>query len=207
MDEIAKLEPTVTASGGRGDKRRRRILRALHDCVIEKGYANTTLKDVARVAGMYPSHLLYYFRGKDAILEYYFQNMAERILERINGFRSKSPECQIDLLAKLFFAGKGITKPEIGFMLECFGVAVNNAQLHREKAELDERCKAYVAELFEKTPHGGFVTGSKDSAEVAYAMLIGLLTAVYFDESVALHAAFRLFRTSMLNLAGFDQAN
>ena len=190
----------VTAE--RGDERRQQILDALHACVLKQGYARTTLADVARAARMSPSHLLYYFRGKDAILEHYFQNAAERIISRIDGFRHESARRRIDLIAELFFGGNTITKTEIGFMLECFGVAVNHTVLHRDKAELDQRCKAHLAELFADTPRG-FVAGAKDSAEVAYAMLIGLRTAVYFDSRLKLAEAHRLFCESMLKIAGF----
>ena len=186
----------------RGGERRKRILEALHDCVIEQGYARTTLADVARAAEMSPSHLLYYFRGKDAILENYFQNAAERIVQRIESIRDESPRRQIALIAELFFSGEAITKSEIGFMLECFGVAVNHSELRREKTELDERCKTHLTELFAATPRG-FVAGAKDSAEIAYAMLIGLRTAVYFDERLELSEAHRLFRTAMMNIAGY----
>jgi AcrR family transcriptional regulator len=46
-------------SSTRGVKRRARILTAFHDCIISKGYAKTTLRDVAQTAGMTASHLLY----------------------------------------------------------------------------------------------------------------------------------------------------
>jgi hypothetical protein len=88
-------------------------------------------------------------------------------------------------------------------MLECFGVAVHDKVLKREKSELDERCKAYLADLFRETPRG-FVSSAEDSAEVAYAILIGLRTAVYFDERIGLPEAHRLFRTAMLNIAGLE---
>lgn len=131
--------------------------------------------------------------------------MADKILHRLDSHRGKSPEQQIDLLSEFFFAGKGITISEIGFMLECFGVAVHHSELHREKTELDEKCKAYITELFESTPRKGVISGPKDTAEIAYAMLIGLRTAVYFDKKLELPAAHRLFRNSMLTLAGLDQ--
>jgi AcrR family transcriptional regulator len=190
----------------RGNRRRRRILIALHDCIIGKGYAKTTLADIAQAAGMSPSHLLYYFPGKDAILEHYFENVAQRILQRLESFRTEAPESQIDLLAELFFAGKGITKSEIGFMLECFGVAVHDKKLRQEKAQLDRRCKAYLEELFTQSPNQPGAR-ARDSAEIAYAMLIGLRTAVYFDEQFDLPQAHRLFRTSMLLATGYGQPN
>ncbi len=197
------MKPATAVTAERGDERRKRILDALHACVIDQGYARTTLADVARAARMSPSHLLYYFRGKDAILEQYFQNAAERIVRRIESYRDEDPRRQIDLIAELFFGDNVITKSEIGFMLECFGVAVNHAVLHLEKSELDQRCKAHLTELFAHTPRG-FAADARDSAEVAYAMLIGLRTAVYFDERLQLPEAHRLFRTSMLNIAGYD---
>lgn len=197
------MKPATAVTAERGDERRKRILDALHACVIDQGYARTTLADVARAARMSPSHLLYYFRGKDAILEQYFQNAAERIVRRIESYRDEDPRRQIDLIAELFFGDNVITKSEIGFMLECFGVAVNHAVLHLEKSELDQRCKAHLTELFAHTPRG-FAADARDSAEVAYAMLIGLRTAVYFDERLKLPEAHRLFRTSMLNIAGYD---
>ena len=155
----------------RGGKRRKRIFQALHDCIIEKGYAKTTLADVASAAQMTPSHLLYYFSGKDAILEDFFENVAQRIVERMEGFRSETPERRIDLLADLFFAGKGITMSEIGFMLECFGAAVHDTQLHHDKTALDWFCKTYLEELFINSPCGP--DNARDLAEIAYAMLIG----------------------------------
>ncbi len=198
VEERAKIESTM-----RGGKRRIRIFQALHDCIIEKGYAKTTLADVARTAEMTPSHLLYYFSGKDAILEDFFENVAQRIVERMEGFRTETAERRVDLLVDLFFAGKGITMSEIGFMLECFGVAVHDKQLHSEKTALDRFCKTYLEELFVESPCGA--SNARDSAEVAYAMLIGLRTAVYFDQRIDLSRARSLFRTSIMNLANSGQ--
>ncbi len=191
--------------GTRGGKRRARILSAFHDCIIAKGYAKTTLRDVARAADMSASHLLYYFPGKDNMLEHYFEKVAKRIVERIESFRTESPEQQIGLLADLFFAGKGITRSEIGFMLECFGVAVHDKQLRRDKKKLDRICKTCMKGLFERSPCGP--DNARAYAEISYAMLIGLRTAAYFDKRLGLPRARRLFHNQVLNLAGFDQAD
>lgn len=185
----------AAASAGR----RASIFKALHDCVIEKGYAATSLADVARTAGMSPSHLLYYFAGKEAILARYFALMTRRITERLDTFRTEDPRRQIDLVATLFFASKGISKSEIGFMLECFGVAVHDKEIQREKTELDRFCKAYLRELFERFPRR--LADPVNTAEVAYALLVGLRTATYFDERLAPEHALELFRTHMLYLA------
>jgi AcrR family transcriptional regulator len=189
----------LPGSGKRGGKRRREIFKALHDCVIAQGYAKTTLADVARAAGMSPSHLLYYFPGKDAILEQYFADVSTRIIERMRGFEAEDPERRIFLLAELFFGGQKVTKSEIGFMLECFGAAVHDKSLNHEKTRLDRFCKSYLQDLFEQLPCGPL--RAKACAEVSYAMLVGLRTAAYFDEQLSPEHARGLFYAEVLNLA------
>jgi AcrR family transcriptional regulator len=204
MATKANSKPGTTAPVGRGDKRRNAILRALRDCVIKNGYAKTTLADVARAAGMSPSHLLYYYRGKEAVLEHYFHNVYEIFFQRLDSFRGEPVERQIDLLARLSFAAHGMTKSNMGFMFECFGLAVHDDVLRREKAKMDKQVKTYLTELFEKTPRGS-VDDAKESAEIAFALMVGLPTAVYFDEDLSLPQALHLFHSSMLSLAGYDQ--
>ena len=136
----------------RGDQRRRRIFKSLHDCILSKGYVKTTLADVAEGADMSASHLLYYFKGKEAILEQYFESVSVRFLERIAEFSKLEPRQQIQSLADFWFKGEASTIKEIGFMLECFGAAVNDDVLRVTKAEFDERCKVYLVAIFEATP-------------------------------------------------------
>ena len=191
----------VTKKIPRGEQRRKLIFRSLHDCIIKKGYSKTTLAEIAESAGMSPSHLLYYFKGKEAILEDYFQNVALQILERLDSFRDRPTQEQIDLLTDLFFGGNGITKSEIGFMLECFGVAVNDKVLRKEKAQLDVQCKQYLTDLFDNTPRPIIATAT-DCAEICYSMLIGLRSAVFFDDNIELADARRLFNSSVSSMAG-----
>ena len=103
---------------------------------------------------------------------------------------------KIDLLADLFFGGSSDDKSEIGFMLECFGAAVHDDELKRGKVAIDRFCKAYLQELFEPASTGK--GDARTSAEVAYAMLVGLRTASFFDETLTLRRARTMFREEML---------
>ena len=98
-----KTKPQVTK---RGNQRRRSILEGFHECVIDKGYAKTSLQDIATKADLYPSHVLYYFEGKEAIFKQYFENMAARILRDLDSYRKETVETQIELLVKLYFSGR-----------------------------------------------------------------------------------------------------
>lgn len=188
---------------GRGEKRRRRIYKSLHDCIISKGYVKTTLADIAEGAGMTASHLLYYFNGKEAILEQYFANVSVRFLEKIESFSQNPPQQQIQLLADFWFRGETSTRLEIGFMLECFGAAVNDDALRITKADFDSRCKAHLVEIFLAAP-ALVLDDAGDSAEIAYSMMIGLRSAVFFDEDVSLERAHRLFTEALNRMCGFE---
>jgi AcrR family transcriptional regulator len=187
----------------RGNQRRRRIFKSLHDCIITRGYVKTTLADVAKGADMSASHLLYYFKGKEDILEQYFESVSVRFLEKIDQFSQQEPREQIHSLADFWFKGEASTIKEIGFMLECFGAAVNDDVLRVTKAEFDERCKAYLIDIFEASP-SVFMQSSKDAAEISYALMIGLRSAVYFDQDIDLSEAHRLFLNSMLAMCGYS---
>ncbi len=186
-----------------GEKRRRIIFKSLHDCIEAEGYVNTSLQDIANRSDMSASHLCYYFSGKDSILLEYFESVCASILEQVEAISGKAPLDQIYALADFWFKGKARSRKEIGIMLECFGVAVNHDGLCRAKNNFDQICKSYLATLFETAP-SALGQNSADSAEVCYALTIGLRSSVYFDKGVKLKDAHRIFLETMLPLCGFD---
>lgn len=187
----------------RSIQRRRAIFKSLHDCILAKGYVKTTLADIARGADMSASHLLYYFKGKESILEQYFERVSVRFLERIDYFSDQDPRQQIQSLADFWFKGETSTVKEIGFMLECFGAAVNDETLRVIKTKFDARCKAYLVGIFDASP-SVFMQNSKGAAEISYGLMIGLRSGVYFDDDIDLPDAHRLFITSMMAMCGLN---
>jgi len=185
----------------RGDQRRRRIFRSLHDCILEKGYVKTTLADVAQGADMSASHLLYYFKGKEDVLEQYFQNVSDQFVVQLATMRELDPKDRIEAVGDFWFKGEAGTRKEIGFMLECFGAAVNDDVLRGTKAEFDLQCKEFLCEIFEAAPNL-FMPSEKGAAELAYSMMIGLRSAVYFDPDIDLEGAHSLFLSTMHRMCG-----
>jgi AcrR family transcriptional regulator len=45
---------------------------------------------------------------------------------------------------------------------------------------------------------------AKDAAELSYSLMIGLRSAVYFDDDIDLAEAHRLFLSSMLSMSGLE---
>ena len=198
---LAKKKKTSAKPAGPGELRRRKIFKSLHDCIEVEGYANTSLQDIANRAEMSASHLCYYFSGKDAILLEYFESVSARILEQVEALSKGAPREQINALADFWFRGKARSRKEIGIMLECFGVAVNHEALCQAKNRFDETCKSYLITLFNDAP-SVLGQGSRDAAEVCYALTIGLRSSVYFDKDVGLEDAHRIFVQTMLPMCG-----
>ena len=155
---------------------------------------------------MRPSHLLYYFNGKEDILEQYFQLVSERFVERLAGFENERHERQISSLVDFWFRGETSTKEEIGFMLECFGAAVHDDKLRKTKAEFDSYCKAHLARIYRSSPKLNRLTTkrAREQAELSYAMMIGLRSAVYFDDDIDLEGAHALFARTVRQMSGYS---
>ncbi|WP_205697399.1 TetR family transcriptional regulator [Conexibacter sp. SYSU D00693] len=67
----------------KGARTRRRILDAAAEAFAERGYAATSLADVAGAAGMQAGSLYFHFAAKDALVEEVLAEALERSLERV----------------------------------------------------------------------------------------------------------------------------
>src|SRR5262249_58245837 len=88
--------------------RRGKIVTALYRCMAKKGYAATTLCDIADEAGMTWSHLLYYFPGKEAIVEDFFKTFTKRIEKQMQDLADRPPVERIEAIADLFLSPSGM---------------------------------------------------------------------------------------------------
>lgn len=182
--------------------RRDRIARGLDRCIRKQGYAASTLSEIAAAAGMSPSHVHYYFDGKAAILAYHFENLCENLLEAVRPLANEAPRAQIDSVTELFF-GDPRTSPEaVGVYLEIFGVAVHSDRVRATKTRWDREMRRYFTQLFAMTPRTGALS-AEAAADLAFALLMGLRTNAYFDDTRDLASARELFHTELLRLAGF----
>ena len=137
------------------------------------------------------------------VLEQYFENVAVQYVHRLDEIRLLDARDQIETLADFWFRGEVDTRKEIGFMLECFGAAVNDDVLRVTKTKFDRHCKVFLAEIFSVVP-APIMPTAKDAAELAYVLVIGLRSAVYFDDDINLESAHSLFLGTMLRLTGLD---
>ena len=183
------------------DDRRGRITRALYHCISEKGYANTTLKDIADRAGMSPSHIGYYFDNKAAILEHYAAAICHQHLSSLPDPEEPDLERRIDALADFCLGPGQMNTALLGVIQELTGLAVHDERLHQIKAHHARAWREHMECFF------GDVTlapglSAKDAARVTHAILVGLNTNTLFDSGVSRSQAHELFRQALRGLVG-----
>jgi AcrR family transcriptional regulator len=76
-------EPTKTRSTPRAEDTRRRIYESAMELFREKGFEQTTMRDIAAKAGVALGGAYYYFSSKDAIVLAFYQAMQEDSHESI----------------------------------------------------------------------------------------------------------------------------
>ena len=184
--------------------RRDAISRALYECIIDQGYANTTLTDVAARAGMSPSHVGYYFADKADILIHYTRWLCDRIVAGFPAFDgSRSPADLIDEVAAFCFDEGQPNTEFLGVVQELSGLAVHDEALREIKSQHTQQWHRFLQTLFDTVPP---VAGldARDAARIAHALLAGLDTNTVFDPTLSRGAAQQLFRETLRTITGLE---
>ncbi len=177
------------------------ILRALWRLILKKGYANTSLTEIANKAQISPSHLAYYFRTKEAILLELYRALFNALLAGITTRRDEPPEKQCARLASYAFLEPAIPLKDRSIVLELIGLAVHNPRLRRSTFDYAKQMVTYLRDLFAKTPRA-FDLSADDAALLASSLWSGLLTSSYYHKQFDRSHARDLFHRTLLILAG-----
>src|SRR5712691_11364965 len=177
------------------------ILRSLWHLMLEKGYASTSLTDVAKRVRMSASHLAYYFPTKEAILLELYRALSDALLAGVTTHRDGPPMEQCHLLASYAFLEPAMSLSDRSIELELIGIAVHNPRLRRRYQEHALKMIGYLRELFARTPRA-FNLSAEDAALLAASIWMGLLASSYFYKSFDRSRARMLFRQTLLILAG-----
>lgn len=187
-----------------GRDRKQDIIDALYRCMARKGYAASTLSDVAGEAGMSSSHLLYYFPGKEAILEAFFREVSAEAKAQVEGL-PEAPEARLVALANALMPAEKGDKQRRAVMLDLHGQSVQNRVLRRLKAANDRFLRKELSNIFKKLPRSKGLDAEAASRS-AFAMLQGLQTTSFFDSGLAPEEANRLFRLALHRIGGLPDA-
>ena len=78
MKAVARPRPRTALPTPKGEETRRRILESALDLFQERGFAETTMRDIARMASVATGAAYYYFPSKESIvMAFYWQTQLE----------------------------------------------------------------------------------------------------------------------------------
>jgi TetR/AcrR family transcriptional repressor of uid operon len=185
----------------KGTLRKQAIIKAFKRCVSQQGYANTAMADVAKEAGLFPSHIFYYFDSKQDLLRNCCQQQCEVVVMGLSQMIDLPLEKKIDYVTDfLFISNDDINRSTSGFMYEAIGVAVNDPILSDFKLEMDRNCKQILSTLF--TDSDANPESREEKGEIIYWLLVGAKLNAYFDPDNGLENAANLFKKALRATCG-----
>jgi len=185
--------------------RRGAIVSALRRCMLTKGYAETSLTDLANSASMSVSHLLYYYPSKDAVLFDLTDQINARIWADVTASRDEPPEERVHVLVENVFVHGAVHKSELAILRELIALSTHRPELQAKLQAYNSKMMGYLEDLFSKVPRQPGLS-ALDAAEVAGAIWMGLVTNADYDQRLNTSRARRLFRRTLLLLAHLDHA-
>ncbi len=160
--------------------RRQDITQALFRCLKKQGYANTSLKDIAKTADMSPSHLGYYFENKAAILEDLAAAICRQNLAGLPEFTGSTPSPWIDRLADFCLGPGNISTAVLSVIQELAGLAAHDDRLRKIKTRHTTAWRKYLESGFSNwTLRAGL--SNRQAAWHAHALIVGFNTNLLFD--------------------------
>ncbi len=194
----------LAGKGSEGD-RRVLIANAMDNCIRDKGYAATTLTDIAVKAAMSPSHIRYYFDGKEEILEFYLEATCDEITREISAIARRTPAQWLDDFTAYFFGNPAMTREAIAVLVEVFAAAVHNPKLARIKVRYDDFIRKIFLEFFRWAGCAEGVTPA-DAAYMAAALESGIKFNAVFQKDFSREKAAKTFLAEMRRMAGIRDA-
>lgn len=180
------------------DEWRDHIANALYHCVCKQGYAFISLNTLAMEAGISASHLRYYFEGKEAVLEYYVEQLCTKLRAELDVMQGLPPAQLIDALAEFHFGPK-VSTQRLGVMHEIFALTLHHPRMRQLKAQYDQYIRGLIGKVFATGAKGAAM---ESEARIGYALLEGFLQNAVFDKDVKLSETRALFVRTMRDVAG-----
>jgi AcrR family transcriptional regulator len=144
-------QATPAASAATADKRREDMIRAALDVIVERGYPDTRIADVAERAGTSPALVIYYFTTKDNLLTEAVRLAEDQWYElgaaRMAAIGSATGRLEW-LVGATCIPQTDAGVPEVwALWLDLWAQALRRPEVARVRAEFDARWRATIAAI------------------------------------------------------------
>ena len=191
---------------GTADQRREQMLRAAIDVIVERGYAESRIADVADRAGTSPALVIYYFKTKDQLLteairfsEDTWYEAGTRRMEQIPTAAGKLEE-----IVAMCCLPEADTAPETSWVLwlDLWSQAARHPEVASVRQKFDERWRGLIRSLVTEGQEAGEFgpVDAEDFAVLMSSLLDGLAVQIALADPAA--EASRAFELTMRFIAG-----
>ena len=200
-------------NAGTADKRREQMLRAALQVIVERGYAESRIADVAERAGTSPALVIYYFKTKDQLLteamrfsEDTWYEAGTRRMEQIPTAAGKLEE-----IVAMCCLPEADTEPETSWVLwlDLWSQAARHPEVAIVRRKFDERWRALIRSLVVAGQESGEFgpVDPDDFAVLMSSLLDGLAVQIALvDQVVDASRAFELTMRLIAAQLGFAWA-
>ena len=183
---------------GTADQRREQMLRAALDVIIERGYAESRIADVAERAGTSPALVIYYFKTKDQLLTEAIRFSEDSWYEAGTRRMAEIPTAagKIEEIVAMSFLPEVDTEPSSwALWLDLWAQSVRHPEVAGVRQKFDERWRNLVCSLVVAGQEAGEF-GPVDPVDFAVlfsALLDGLAVQIALvDPEVDAYRAYKL---------------
>ncbi|HEV2374601.1 MAG TPA: TetR/AcrR family transcriptional regulator [Streptosporangiaceae bacterium] len=171
------------------------LLAGAKQCLIEKGYARTTARDIAAASGVSLAAIGYHFGSKDALLNQAIYELIGQWGEEVE--RALSAEGALDtdplrrfetIMERTFESFRGPARGLWTAQLELMGPLEHNDELRRFLAGVQSEAATGLAELFLGIDPATDPAAAQQAGAVLHAMFIGFIVKWFMDPEKGLSA-------------------
>jgi AcrR family transcriptional regulator len=164
-------------------------------CLIEKGYARTTARDIAAASGVSLAAIGYHFGSKDALMNQAIYEFVGEWGEEVQ--RALSAEGALDaeplkrfesIMARTIESFSGPARGMWSAQLELMGPMEQNEELRTFLARVQRDAAGGLAELFLGIDPAQDPEAARTAGSVLHALFIGIIVKWFMDPKQALSA-------------------
>jgi AcrR family transcriptional regulator len=165
-------------------------------CLIEKGYARTTARDIAAASGVSLAAIGYHFGSKEALMNQAIYEFVGEWCEEVE--RALSAEGALDaeplkrfesIMGRTIESFSGPARGMWAAQLELMGPLEQNEELRTFLAQVQRVAAGGLAELFLGIDPATDPESARTAGSVLHAMFIGVIVKWFMDPDQALSAA------------------
>ena len=193
--------------GGEGmaDRRREQMLQAALEVIVERGYADTRIADVAERAGASPALVIYYFKTKDQLLteaiRYSEDSWYEAGTQRMAAIGTAAGRLE-ELIAMTCLPEDDIDPNLWLLWLDLWAQSARNPGVAAVRQKFDERWREMIRSLVQDGQDAGefAAVGAEGFAVTLSALLDGFAVPIALEDPQVTPA--RAFELSMKYASG-----